>query len=211
MEKKNRNRKRLVVSLIFLLIAGDSFLIYKIRGIDTSYPPTHYGPKKVVDIYFHINEYNGLVQQLKKDKERMMYQRCFSDAIEHRIENTGSTMDRGDNTTPCGKGNDDGHHYFDLNRDKFKGITLEDYGYRYIETEGRYVAGFELSEFTDNKTGDKWWLKKIEGLKMPYLIGPEPIKMKIRGYLSPKALAGYGHFNGWDREIIIDYVEKTGE
>jgi hypothetical protein len=87
-------------------------------------------------------------------------------------------------------------------------ITPADFGYLIKDLEGEYHGGFEKSEFVVSTTGERYHLNKGNEKRIP------AGNIKIRAYVSPESSLGYGHFNGWKREIIVIQVldsENEGE
>jgi hypothetical protein len=76
-------------------------------------------------------------------------------------------------------------------------ISPSDFGYLIQDLEGEYTGRFERSEFIANKTGERFHVNLGNEKRLP------AGNTKIRAYVSPETALGFGHFNGWKREIIV--------
>lgn len=76
-------------------------------------------------------------------------------------------------------------------------VTPSDFGYGLITTEGTYRGFFEVSKL-QSETGEAFGI--CWGETDPPASGS---KVRVRGYVSPKVLGGFGHMGAHSREIIV--------
>ena len=81
-------------------------------------------------------------------------------------------------------------------------ITPSDFGYVIKSIEGTYKGGSESSEFLIDATGERFHTNLGFIEKLP------SGKVRINVWMSPETQLGFGHFNQWKREIIINQIES---
>lgn len=88
--------------------------------------------------------------------------------------------------------------------------TMEDFGYTAAVARGRWLSGFEISDFRPLGGGrDKsWWLSALTSTAFEFAkdvtIPHDGISLRVEGFLSPKG--AFGHLNGYDHEFYATQI-----
>jgi hypothetical protein len=93
-------------------------------------------------------------------------------------------------------------------------VSLRDFGYRQVAAQGRMHLGFENQVFIPAQMDQKWWVAYRPALFQAYAALEQTAALnereqfwtwvRIRGLLSPPNLAGVGHMNQYDRELVVE-------
>ncbi len=122
-------------------------------------------------------------------------------------------------TTIIGNGNGADQKGFDAGERYYREIgefTLLDFGFEFVEVAGTHTrTNFEESAFRPYGKAEMWWADFRSGVwdgiteetsRPPYA---ENKRVLFRGYLDPRE-GGLGHFNMYDREIVVvEIVEAS--
>lgn len=86
-------------------------------------------------------------------------------------------------------------------------VSPDDFGYLMETLEGKYVGGFERSEFLISNSDERFHTN------MGFMKSLPEGEIKIKAWVSPERSLGFGHFNRWKREIIVIEVlsDKEGK
>jgi hypothetical protein len=92
--------------------------------------------------------------------------------------------------------------------------TLEDFGYTRISVRGKLKLEFENQEFLPEDSGTRWWVEYNPELEKQYsmLVRESPRRQRdyvfahLGGYLSPDRRWGVGHFNAYDRNLVVTEI-----
>lgn len=143
-------------------------------------------------------------------EDKDIYMHYFFKGYLHGVQKVESEMIIGEGIGPGQEGLNAGLLlYKQHSESKAATLVLEDFGYEYMEVEGTYRMGFEVSDFRPNLCLSNWWLTFQQGIlqdwvqQHPALTLNEKNKCHIRGYLAPKNPSGAGHFGMYDREFVV--------
>ena len=137
----------------------------------------------------------------KSNRQVFMYAFCEAFLDQWRWGSRSGTITRQNDKSPYSQGYDAGMRALAGDLKEFN-ITPSDFGYVLKSIEGTYKGGFESSEFEIARTGERFHSNFgfIEELPKG--------KVRINVWMSPETELGFGHMNQWEREIIINQIEK---
>jgi len=126
------------------------------------------------------------------------YCEAFLDSWRHA--SFGGVVDRGPSRDPRGQGYKAGKAAQKDADDNM--ITPADFGYQLRELTGVYQGRFEHSEFVEASSGTRYHVNMGSVKSVP------AGKLTVKAWVSPVSTLGYGHFNQWKQEIILQKVVK---
>ena len=126
----------------------------------------------------------------------------------------GTSSVSGDQEAPSASGYEDGRRVA-LNRLKHPSVanvTLRDYGYDLLTTNGVVVFAHERSEFRPSGSREVWWFEPTVEFEKDYARcmaeyhsrqeGIPVMAVSVQGYLSPSSVPGHGHMMRYEREFV---------
>ena len=209
-------RSALLTQVIFLILltSCDRRDITKETGDDTKGSVEYSEKGRSVLLPEAQKQAKELYPNNKEQQETFVY--FFTKGFIQVLKHMGGGTTIGDGKGPEQIANDRGEAFCNRLRESSSlDITLEDFGFRRMKIEGKYRAGFELSEFRPKGRREKWWIwfgqdmlsewAQSEGISLNGIF-KKPKKCKFDGYLAPSTDYGVGHMNMYDREFIVTEI-----
>jgi hypothetical protein len=180
----------MAIAAVFLIAASSCTTTH------SSWPPAQH---EVVE-YARANAQKLYAQRQDRDEYVFGFNYGFHHGLVKRVAFPQS-LDDMDNDNPVGRGANDAWRYQESMSPTsvLYGVSLVDYGYVSIQTNGTYRAGPEWSDFRPASDGGEVWYMRFHTGTPCIGVVSNSARVCVKGYLSPE----FDFKDGCNRQLLV--------